>query len=65
MSPILMFLIPIFMLAALAMVVFGVLNMASKGEKGRNRSNKLMQMRVMFQFIAVILMGLLFFALAN
>lgn len=65
MSPILMFLIPIFMLAALAIVVIGVLNMASKSEKGRKRSNKLMQMRVMFQFIAVMLMGLLFFALAN
>jgi F0F1-type ATP synthase assembly protein I len=60
-----MFLIPIFMLAALAMVVLGVLNMAKSTGKARKRSNKLMQMRVMFQFIAVILMGLMFFLLAK
>ncbi len=65
MSSFFMYLIPIFMLAALAMVVFGVLNMANTTGKARKRSNKLMQMRVMFQFIAVILMGLMFFLLAK
>lgn len=65
MSSFFMFLIPIFMLAALAMVVLGVLNMAKSTGKARKRSNKLMQMRVMFQFIAVILMGLMFFLLAK
>lgn len=65
MSSFFMYLIPIFMLAALAMVVLGVLNMANSTSNGRRRSNKLMQMRVMFQFIAVILMGLMFFILAE
>lgn len=60
MSNILLILIPVFMLAALVVVIFGVLNMAREGKLGRQRSNKLMQYRVLFQFVAIALMGLLF-----
>jgi len=60
MTNILMILIPVFMLAALVVVILGVLNMARQGKLGRERSNKLMQYRVLFQFIAIALIGLLF-----
>ncbi len=52
-------LIIVFMIAALAVVVLGVLNMARPGADGRQRSNKLMQLRVLFQFIAIVLIGVL------
>ena len=52
-------LIIVFMVAALAVVVLGVLNMARSGAEGRQRSNKLMQLRVLFQFIAIVLIGVL------
>ena len=58
-------LIPIFMIGALVVVVLGVLNMARTGKAGRERSNRLMQWRVALQFIAVVLIGLLFFALGR
>ena len=53
------YLIIVFMIAALAVVVLGVLNMARPGAEGRQRSNKLMQLRVLFQFIAIVLIGVL------
>ncbi|GAK34011.1 MULTISPECIES: twin transmembrane helix small protein [Iodidimonas] len=65
MSSIFLILIPIFMIAALGAVLLGVLNMARQGKASQQRSNKLMQYRVLFQFIAVILMGLLFFMAAG
>lgn len=65
MSDILYVLIPIFMIAALVVVLLGVLNLARGGDAGRQRSNKLMQLRVMFQLVAVLLMGALFFAVAG
>lgn len=58
-------LIPIFMIGALVVVVLGVLNLARTGKTGRERSNRLMQWRVALQFIAVLLIGLLFFALGR
>ncbi|GEQ99491.1 hypothetical protein JCM17845_01150 [Iodidimonas gelatinilytica] len=65
MSSTLLLLIPIFMVAALGVVLLGVLNMARQGKASQQRSNKLMQWRVLLQFIAVILMGLLFYLAAN
>ncbi|GEQ97159.1 hypothetical protein JCM17844_07960 [Iodidimonas gelatinilytica] len=65
MSSTLLLLIPIFMVAALGAVLLGVLNMARQGKASQQRSNKLMQWRVLLQFIAVILMGLLFYLAAN
>lgn len=62
MAQILNLLIIAFMAAALAVVLLGVLNLARTGRDGRARSNKLMQLRVLFQFIAVILIGALLFA---
>ncbi|RMD87602.1 MAG: hypothetical protein D6807_07535 [Alphaproteobacteria bacterium] len=52
-------LIVVFMIAALVVVVLGVLNMGRPGIEGRQRANKLMQFRVLFQFIAIVLIGIL------
>lgn len=65
MSNILLILIPVFMIAALAVVLAGVLNLASKSQQRSARSNKLMQMRVLVQFVAVLLIGLLFYIAAQ
>lgn len=62
MTHILNLLIVAFMAAALIVVLLGVLNLARAGRTGRTRSNKLMQLRVLFQFIAVLLIGALLFA---
>jgi len=51
-----------FMAAALVVVFLGVLNLARPGRSGRERSNKLMQLRVLFQFLAVLLIGALLVA---
>ncbi|GAB4133538.1 MAG: hypothetical protein Kow00104_18540 [Rhodothalassiaceae bacterium] len=65
MTNILLVLIPVFMIAALAVVLLGVLNLASKSGQRTIRSNRLMQLRVLFQFVAVLLMGLLFYLAAG
>ncbi|GAB4571895.1 MAG: hypothetical protein Tsb008_03770 [Rhodothalassiaceae bacterium] len=65
MTNILLVLIPVFMIAALAVVLLGVLNLASKSGQRTMRSNRLMQLRVLFQFVAVLLMGLLFYLAAG
>lgn len=59
MSQILNLLLIAFMIAALVVVIAGVLNMAKPGRAGRARSNKLMQLRILFQFIAVLVIGAL------
>jgi len=50
------------MIAALGVVILGVVNMARTGPAGRQRSNKLMQLRILFQFLAILLIGGLLFA---
>lgn len=49
----------IFMLLALLMVVIGIIAMAQNGNFNKTHSNKLMRMRVLFQGIALILLGLI------
>lgn len=39
----------------LAILIAGIINLAFKGPKSASRSNKLMRMRVIAQFIAVVL----------
>jgi len=40
----------------LAVLIFGVVNLASTGDKAQSRSNKLMRLRVIAQFVVVILL---------
>jgi threonine/homoserine/homoserine lactone efflux protein len=53
---------PMTIAAALAMglvlivLIAGVVNLAMTGAKARSRSNKLMRLRVLVQFIAVVLL---------
>ena len=49
----------IFMLLALLMVVIGIIAMAQNGNLNKTHSNKLMRMRVLFQGIALILLGII------
>jgi hypothetical protein len=57
MESILTFLIPLAMLATLVVLGFGVVQMIRGGDP--RRSNKLMQYRVVFQGIALLLFALL------
>jgi|TARA_B110000495_G_C23000584_1_gene590438 hypothetical protein len=43
-----------FMIAALGIVVIGVISMAINGKFNKKHSNKLMRLRVLFQAIAII-----------
>ena len=42
--------------AVLTVLVAGIANLAITGDKARSRSNQLMRLRVLVQFIAVILL---------
>jgi len=44
------------MAAVFAVLVAGIANLAITGDKARSRSNQLMRLRVLVQFIAVILL---------
>jgi uncharacterized membrane protein YiaA len=44
------------MAAVLIVLVAGIANLAITGDKARSRSNQLMRLRVLVQFIAVILL---------
>ena len=62
---ILNFLIPVAMFLVLAVLLTGVIVMARGGEFNRKYGNRLMQMRVLAQLIAVILIALYFLVLKN
>ena len=48
-------------MAAVAITLgFGVLTLARKGDEARSQSNKLMRLRVLLQFIAVVLIVIIF-----
>ena len=53
-------LISIALLAVLGVLITGIVSMFRGGEFNDKYGNKLMQMRVIIQFIAVILIGLAF-----
>jgi len=44
------------MAAVLTVLVAGIANLAITGDKARSRSNQLMRLRVLVQFIAVVLL---------
>ncbi len=44
------------MAAVLVVLVIGIANLAMTGDKARSRSNQLMRLRVLVQFIAVVLL---------
>lgn len=44
------------MAAVLIVLVAGIANLAITGDKARSRSNQLMRLRVLVQFIAVVLL---------
>jgi hypothetical protein len=44
------------MAAVLTVLIAGIANLAITGDKARSRSNQLMRLRVLVQFIAVILL---------
>ncbi len=48
------------LLAVLGVLVFGIITMFRGGEFNRKYGNKLMQLRVFIQLIAVLLIGLAF-----
>ncbi len=55
MSGLLWFLIPLAIAATAIVLIVGVAGFAGGGEFNRKYGNKLMQMRVLLQFIAIIL----------
>ncbi|MCA8929476.1 MAG: twin transmembrane helix small protein [Alphaproteobacteria bacterium] len=59
MSSLLYFLIPLAVLAVVVVLVTGVVGFARGGKFNRQYGNKLMQARVILQFIAVMLLLLL------
>ncbi|RMF11068.1 MAG: twin transmembrane helix small protein [Alphaproteobacteria bacterium] len=52
-------LIPIALGVVLIILIAGVITMAKGGETSRKYSNKLMQARVLAQFVAIILIAIL------
>ena len=56
-------LLPFFVLiggfATVAVLMFGIFTFIRAGQSDARRSNKMMQMRVVFQFVTILLMGLL------
>lgn len=55
MGNILVFLIPLAVLATAAVLVIGIAGFAGGGKFNKKYGNKLMQMRVLLQFVAIIL----------
>jgi hypothetical protein len=49
------------MLAVLIVLGFGIFNLHRGDEKGRSRSNKLMRLRIVLQFSAILIIALIFF----
>ncbi len=61
MTSILEIFVAIALAAVLLIVGYGVWNMSRTGAEARTRSNKLMRLRVLVQFMAVVMLMLLFF----
>lgn len=62
-SQLLQWLVPISIAAVFAVLCVGIFAMMRGGEFNRSWSNKLMQLRVLMQFIAIIIiMGAVYFA---
>jgi len=53
-------LLVIAMIATLVMLIMGIVGMIHHGKMNSKWSNKLMQLRVFFQFAAILLLGIAF-----
>lgn len=53
-------LLPLMLLVVLGILIAGITVMAKGGEASRKYSNKLMQARVLAQFVAILIIVLLF-----
>jgi Hypoxia induced protein conserved region len=65
MSNFLFVLLLIAMFATLGVLFFGLVSMARGGEFNKRNANKLMRLRVVMQFVAVVLFVLLIFTLRH
>ncbi len=65
MSNFLFVLLLIAMFATLGVLFFGLISMARGGEFNKRNANKLMRLRVLMQFVAVVLFVLLIFTLRH
>ena len=50
------------MLGVVIVLGFGIFTLYRSGDEARSRSNKLMRLRIVLQFSAVVLIGLIYFA---
>ncbi len=55
------FLIPAALLAVLATLAFGIYSLFRGGDFGRSWSNKLMRLRVVLQFVAILVLVAAFY----
>ncbi len=53
------FLVMIAAFATVGALMFGIFTFIRSGQSDARRSNKMMQMRVIFQFLTILLMGVL------
>lgn len=53
------------MLAVVVVLAFGIINLYRGDEKARSRSNKLMRLRVVLQFAAIVLIVVIFLVREN
>lgn len=65
MSNLLFVLLVIAMIGTLGALFFGLFSMARGGEFNKRNANKLMRLRVLMQFVAVVLFVLLIFAMRS
>lgn len=65
MSKILLILLVFFMAAVLAVLVIGLISMVRGGDFDKKNSNRLMQLRVFLQAVALVLLGIIFFFAKN
>jgi heme/copper-type cytochrome/quinol oxidase subunit 2 len=49
------------MAAVTGTLIFGLYTLVKSGDQARSRSNKLMRLRVLLQFIAIVLIAVIFF----
>ncbi|GIX16709.1 MAG: hypothetical protein KatS3mg119_0895 [Rhodothalassiaceae bacterium] len=59
MATVLFYLVPLLLIAALAVILLGVFNLTKPGIESRRRSNRLMQWRIAIQATAILVILLL------
>lgn len=65
MSDVVLYLIPVFILGVVGALALGLRAFMSDGAEARARSNRMMQWRVILQFIAVLLIVIFLVALGS